>query len=223
MPWVFLTLMLANIVYFGWKFMEGTQPQLRTAERVVVQEGDRLQLLTERREVVVAEPEPQEEVPVPEVAAPAPQCFMVGPLPDAQVEAVAGRLKAKGFAVRNDQRKAKVKDYWVFLPAFTNRARAEERLRELRERGIESFIVTEGRFINAISLGHFSRRELAEAFRDKMLSVGVMAEFRELDVDVVERWLFVSPAGSRQDVRAIIEQEIARNRDLRRESAACEE
>lgn len=227
MPWIFLTLMLANIVYFGWKFMEGNQPQARPAEQVVVLEGERIQLLSERKEPVVAMPAEEEVVAdvesAPVIVAAAPQCFFVGPLGEQQVEPLATRMRGKGFAVRVDQRKAKVKDYWVFLPAFTSRAKAEERLRELRDRGVESFIVTEGRFINAISLGHFSKRELAESFRDKMQAAGVMVEFRELDQDAVERWLYLAPSLAKADLRAAVDQELARNRELRRENAACEE
>jgi len=77
MPWIFLTLMLANIVYFGWKFMEGTQPQARPAEQAVVLEGDRIQLLSERKELPAPiEPEgspsaaEDEQEPVVVAAAP---------------------------------------------------------------------------------------------------------------------------------------------------------
>lgn len=228
MPWIFLTLMLANIVYFGWKFMEGTQPQARPAEQAVVLEGDRIQLLSERKELPApiepeGSPSAAEDEQEPVVVAAAPQCFFVGPLGEQQVETLALKMRAKGFAARVEQRKAQAKDYWVFFPALTSRAKAEERLRELRARGIESFIVTEGRFINAISLGHFSRRELAESFRDKMMAAGVTVEFRELDVEGVERWLYLAPSSAKADLRAAVEQEIARSRELRRENAACEE
>mgnify|MGYP006364965737 FL=1 len=48
MPWIFLTLMLANIVYFGWSFINTSQAPARQLSVAVVQEGARIVLLNER-------------------------------------------------------------------------------------------------------------------------------------------------------------------------------
>lgn len=234
MPWIFLCLMLANAVYFGWKFMEGGQPQPRPALMEQAQQGERVLLLSERPVSVAespAEPEAdeaekdkEEAVAIPVVAAGTKQCFNIGPfVSEAVLQKWLEQARAQKFTIRVDKRKVDVKDYWVFVPAFTNRERAEERLRDLKSRGIEGFIVKEGVFINAISLNHFSRRDLAQSFLQKMQEAGVAVEFREISQSGTERWAYVMPGRSKADLRGAVDAFLSRQPDLKRENAACEE
>ena len=229
MPWIFLTLMLANIVYFGWSFISTGHTPVRTLSAPVVQQGERIILLHERKTVAevaassegdVVGDEPS-VVAAPE-AAPVVQCFTVGPFLTSSDGFVA-RMKGKGFSVRIEQRKAEGKDYWIYVPPFTNRGRAEEKLSELKAKGVESFIVSEGRFVNAISLGHFSKKELAQSFRDKMTAAGVVVEYREMASEGTVDWVYVAPAASKSDLRSTIDADLSRNDSLRRQGAACEE
>lgn len=229
MPWIFLTLMLANIVYFGWNFISTGQTPVRTLSAPVVQQGERIVLLHERKTVAEVAVTPEgdvigDESPVvaaPE-AAPVVQCFTVGPFLTSS-EGFVARMKGKGFTVRVEPRKAEGKDYWIYVPPFTNRGRAEEKLSELKAKGVESFIVNEGRFVNAISLGHFSKKELAQSFRDKMTAAGIVVEYREMASEGTVDWVYVAPAASKSDLRSTIEAELSRNDSLRRQVAACEE
>lgn len=229
MPWIFLTLMLANIVYFGWNFISANQAPVRVLSTPVQQEGRPIVLLAERRQEAPVEQEqtPEEEKEVvaqPVIEMPAEQCFNVGPFQSpASAEGFSVRMGGKGFLARVEQRKAEGKDYWIYVPPFTNRAKAEERLRELRSKGIESFIVGEGSFVNAISLGHFSKKELADAFRDKMTAAGVVAEYREMANEGRVSWVYVAPGARGRNLRGAVEGEILRNTSLRKEVAACEE
>lgn len=229
MPWIFLTLMLANIVYFGWSFISASQMPVRTLSAPMVQQGERIVLLHERKAVAevpaapggeaVAEESPAADAPE---AAPVVQCFTVGPFL-ASSDGFVARMKGKGFSVRVEPRKAEGKDYWIYVPPFTNRGRAEEKLSELRGKGVESFIVSEGRFVNAISLGHFSKKELAQSFRDKMTAAGIVVEYREMESEGTVEWVYVAPAASKSDLRSTIDAELSRNDSLRRQVAACEE
>lgn len=237
MPWIFLTLMLANVVYFGWNFMQAGQTESRPAAAMMAQEGARVLLLSERPAplvaavaggdgVVVAETTEVEPTPVPEVIGVkgAPQCYTVGPFTSSSMlMRFTERMKEKRFSLRVDERKVAAKDYWVYMPAFTNRVKADEKLRELRSMGVESFVVTEGSYINAISLGHFSRKELAQSFRDKMAASGLVVEYREVVESQVSKWVFLSPSRSKSNLRAVIDEELQRDKGLRREAAACEE
>jgi cell division protein FtsN len=234
MPWIFLTLMLANIVYFGWSFISVSQAPVRTLSVSVQQEGKPIVLLSERKQMPVTTPEAgkldQGETPLEKGAllavkeAPVAQCFNVGPFPSSVVaQGFGSNLSAKGFSVRIESRKAEGKDYWIYVPPFTNRAKAEERLRELRSKGVESFVVAEGAFVNAISLGHFSKKESAESFREKLLLAGVTAEYREMANTGAAGWVYAAPGSAKRDLKAAIEAEILRNPSLRKEAAACEE
>lgn len=230
MPWIFLCLILTNAVYFGWKFMEGTQPQARPLAAQSAQLGARLFLLSERPDLVPAmEPakasEPSEQVPVLIPASGSVmQCFNVGPFSVAGTwKQFAEPMRDKHFSMRVDERKVNGKDYWVFVPAFTNRERASERLRDIKARGIDGFVVKQGPFVNAISLNHFSRKDLAEAYLVKMQAAGVAVEYREITQVGSEQWLYLSPGQSKLNLRSAIDAQIEKSEGLKRENASCEE
>ncbi|MDI1300508.1 MAG: SPOR domain-containing protein [bacterium] len=228
MPWIFLCLMLTNAVYFGWKFMEGAQPQARPLAVESVQLGARLQLLSERPDLIPAPapapPDDKQSAVTAPVIVSAAQCFSVGPFsPGAGLSHFVEQMRGKRLFVRVDQRKVAGKDYWVFVPAFTNREKADERLRDLRGRGIDGFVVKEGVFVNAISLNHFSRKELAQAYLEKVRAAGVVVEYREIAQGGSEQWVYLSPGQSRANVRSLIDAQIAKSDGLRRENASCEE
>lgn len=229
MPWIFLTLMLANIVYFGWSFISASQAPVRVLSAPVQQEGKPIMLLAERKQSSMPDqelaPAAEPEIVAPPIMeAPAVQCFYVGPFTvPASAQALSASMSGKGFYVRIEQRKAEGRDYWIYVPPFTNRAKAEERLSELRSKGIESFIVGEGPFVNAISLGHFSKKELAESFRDKLAAAGVVAEYREMANEGRVSWIYAAPGRAKRDLRAAVEGELLRDPLLRKEVAACEE
>lgn len=230
MPWIFVCLMLANAVYFGWKFMEGTQPQSHSVAAEAVVAGATVQLLSEKPELLPPPVALTEEASAEEALAAAPvtgggpQCFNVGPfVADAGLQKFVGLMKDKGFSTRVDKRKVDGRDYWVFVPAFTNRDKAEEKLRDLKSRGIDGFVVKEGVFINAISLNHFSRKELAQAFLEKMQAAGVSVEYREISQSGVERWVYLAPARSKVDLRVTVDAQVSKQEGLKRENASCEE
>lgn len=226
-----MCLMAINAVFFGWKFMEGSEPQSTVKEKALPQMGARIQLLSESslprapapEAVAAATPGAEKpEVVLPE--APVRQCFNVGPFAnDAEARTFAGSLRSRHFAVRIDKRKVDVKDYWVFIPAFTNREKAEEKLRDIRSRGIQGFVVKEGMFVNAISLNHFSQKELAQAYLGKMRDSGVQVEFREMTSVGAEPWAYISPAQSRDDLRSVIDAYLTGRGGLKREITACED
>lgn len=225
-----MCLMAINAVFFGWKFMEGSAPQSTVKERALPQLGARIQLLSESAlprgsgpEAVAAAPAVEKsEQPVSE--APVRQCFNVGPfVTDADARSFASSMRSRHFVARIDKRKVDVKDYWVFIPAFTNREKADEKLRDIRSRGIAGFVVKDGMFVNAISLNHFSQKELAQAYLEKMRGAGVQVEFREMASVGAEPWTYISPAQSKDDLRAAIDAFLAGHSGLKREITACED
>lgn len=225
-----MCLMAINAVFFGWKFMEGSAPQSAVKQASVPQVGARIQLLSEATlpaapaAPVAAEAASEGEAAALVSEAPARQCFYVGPFgSDGEARSFASSMRGKRFVARIDKRKVDVKDYWVFIPAFTNRQKADEKIRELRSRGIQGFVVKDGMFVNAISLNHFSRKELAQAYLDKMREAGVQVEFREMTSVGAEPWAYVSPGQSKDDLRGTIDGFLAGHSGLKREITACED
>lgn len=230
MPWIFLCLMMINAVYFGWKFLEGQPSQaMQQVGGVSAQiDGAQVALLSERPSLVRQEKtegdSSAEVVAPPSVAAASlPSCFYVGPFgSDSAVKELGSLMESKGFEVRMESRKVEEKDFWVFIPPFTSREKAEERLRELRARGVEGFVVRSGVFINSISLNHFSKKELAMSFRQQMSSLGISVEYREIKRPGMEFWLYLASRQGAGGLRATIDESLRKNGELRREVAACE-
>lgn len=225
-----MCLMAINAVFFGWKFMEGSAPQSAIKQKSFPQVGARIQLLSEAKlpaapiAPAVAEGAAEGEAAPPVSDVPARQCFYVGPFgSDGEARSFASNMRGKRFVARLDKRKVDVKDYWVFIPAFTNRQKAEEKIRELRTRGIQGFVVKEGMFVNAVSLNHFSRKDLAQSYLDKMRDAGVPVEFREMTSVGAEPWAYVSPGQSKDDLRGTIDGFLGGHAGLKREITACED
>lgn len=239
MPWIFMCLMAINAVYFGWKFMEVSRPQAVVKERSLPQMGARVELLSESRLVQapapagVAEGGGAEAGPASGEGSAPPgevqtavqrQCFFVGPYArEGEARSFSSAMKAKQFHVRVEKRKVEVKDYWVFMPPFINRSRAEEKLRELKAQGVQGFIVKDGVFVNAVSLNHFSRPELAQDFLGKMKEKGITVEYRELSTPGAEFWTYVSPSQSQAEIKVVIDDYLASRDALRREITACDD
>ncbi len=69
--------------------------------------------------------------------------------------------------------------YWVFIPPAADRAEARRRVQALREAGVKDlWLMPEGEFRNAISLGLFSREEAARAHARELQEKGFDVEMR---------------------------------------------
>jgi hypothetical protein len=222
--------MLANAVYFGWKFLDGQSS--RAIQQIVGEpisvEGGQIVMLSERpapgqSNKAIVEPEDGANV-APTVALRAtPHCYLIGPFfADAAMSDFGARMKSRGAMVRTESRKVEEEDFWVFIPPFTSREKAEERLRELQSRGVEGFVVKNGVFANSISLNHFSKKELAMSFRQKMKLAGISVEYREIKRPGVQYWLYLALPEINGPLQADMDKYLENNDGLRREIAACE-
>jgi hypothetical protein len=57
--------------------------------------------------------------------------------------------------------------YWVYIPPVKKRAEVEQKIEELKARGVKDYFVVQekGQWLNAISLGVFKSKEAAQKFR----------------------------------------------------------
>lgn len=227
MPWIFLCLILLNGAYFAWQLTKASEPRQPVAVAAVEAGGARLALLSERSDLlaaaqtqpVVEDEQAEEPLPTPT----GPHCFSIGPFTSAgSAGQFAGRMQGQQLQARVDVLKADKVDYWVFLPAFNSREKAEARLRELKQKGVDSFIVNEAPYANAISLGHFSRRESADELRGRLQVAGISAEYRELTKPGEERWVYVAPGSGAAEVKTVVDASLGKFEGVRRQPAPCE-
>lgn len=186
MRWVFVGIVVLNVLYFGWKF---TADQMKPAREVAVEAEPvawpaGLQLVGEASPSALA----PAQAAVPSLPA---GCPAVGPFSD---EEDAGRTvdALDGAGLAATARALQLKDapvFWVYLPPFATRQAAMQRLRELHAKGIDSFVVGEGADANAISLGTFTSRDSALGVQSRMRTAGYGVEIREQVKDVRQLWV----------------------------------
>ncbi|KAF0801878.1 hypothetical protein A6D6_04220 [Alcanivorax xiamenensis] len=218
MRWVFYTLLVANLVYLGWHLTVDRLESPSSASRspstaALPTAADSLVLLSEQ-------PQPDKMTGVDPVSAQAALCTVVGPWSDSD-EARRARiqLRAAGLAGWVEPvRVEKDRLNWVYLPPFESRQRALEALNELQALGVDSFIVKEGEYANAISLGYFSNVESAEGLRTKMRNAGYPVFARETAREVTEYWIYLPPA---EEGGAALADFLVGNPEVGRDKSQC--
>ena len=165
-----LVLALANVVAFLWQQRE--RAALRAAEVPMAPDVPRLQLLAEARQAGVA----------------APACRAVAATGRDGARALARIARAAGLQAAVTRETArKLTGYWVYLPPFPDRATARKAVRRLAEAGVHDVQVLGGRRANAVSLGLFRNRALAERRRARVAALGYEPVIEPL-ARAAERW-----------------------------------
>jgi cell division septation protein DedD len=132
-----------------------------------------------------------EQVAVAAALAPSvPVCHMIGPLKELiSARQIKERLRALDISVHLYGIKVPGKpDYWVHLGPLRSRKEALDLLRELQSKKIDSFLITEGDLANGISLGFFTREDLARAVLEQRRELGYDAKIQSVQRFSEELW-----------------------------------
>jgi len=123
------------------------------------------------------------------------QCELVGPISmadNSQLTRIREMLYSKGISTQIKEVSVSGRsDYWVYLPPEISRERAVLKLRELKGKKIDSFIIPEGLLLNGISLGVFDIHENAEKRQRELSDMGYAPEISENTNKYKEGWLLV--------------------------------
>lgn len=199
MKWLLALLLLLNLVlYLLWGPYDLALPQAVAPGNdaagkglTLLAEVDRARLSPPRESppapTAAAARGPAEAPPAlpqqPAEAAPAPAlrgtrvaiCYTVGTLQDRLLaDRVAQELRRAGIraTLRAEERRGDLSGYWVLLPQQAGQAEAQALVGKLQERGIDSFVVSAGEYRNAVSLGFFHGRDLAEQLETRIRALG---------------------------------------------------
>ncbi|MCY3812093.1 MAG: hypothetical protein OXH15_09880 [Gammaproteobacteria bacterium] len=117
-----------------------------------------------------APPEPRSQPPTAQRRT----CVALGPFDTLEeVNAIGQRIvSAGGEAAVVEEAEAGEPDYFVYVEPAASRALAHRTWRELVAQGIDAFVIPRGERENGVSVGVFSRRELAEAQHDRVSELG---------------------------------------------------
>jgi hypothetical protein len=179
MKWIVGLLLLANLALFGW--MRWGSMLTVDVDAVSVQaalNADKIKLLplhsasapaasgvalTLSPPVVSAVP----VVPALDKSAKAANCAEWGEFSGDDLVRAQQALDALKLGDKLSLRSAEQDHgYWVYIPPVKNRAQAEQKIAELKARGVKDYFVVQekGRWLNAISLGVFKSKEAAQKF-----------------------------------------------------------
>lgn len=122
------------------------------------------------RSTTPAPPEPRPRAP----AAQRRTCVALGPFDTLEeVTAIGERIiSAGGETAVVEETEVGEPDYFVYVEPAASRALAHRTWRELVAQGVDAFVIPRGERENGVSVGVFSRRELAEAQHDRVSELG---------------------------------------------------
>ena len=194
MKWIIYLLLLANLAVFVWHFQWGGKPtvspvslprEVEAAPRLVLRGERDLQ----RAAAAVGTPDT-----APGVAgqASSPQCYTLGPFARSKVAAEAARrLEVLGIESRPRVASDSSRDgYWVLIPPAASRAEARASVQRLKDKGVKDYFrVATGDWENAVSLGVFSRPDLAQRRLAEIKALGFAARIEQVELPKREYWL----------------------------------
>jgi len=120
-------------------------------------------------------------------------CVEIGSIPTVEIaRQVSQRLISRNIPNEIYEKEVIVSvDYWVIIPPKPSEKQALRLLRQLQLANIDSYIVTQGEYANAISLGLFTVKASAYRVRDKMVESGFNTIVQEIQRPQKMFWLSV--------------------------------
>ena len=184
MKWIIYTLLLTNLAFGLWHYRS---VELTNQQAPVDEDNLRLVLLKEYR----AQQEQVSEEPSSEEFTKS-RCNTLGPFKNKKAaNTIRGELGSLGIkAERRMSKDNKRKGYWVLIPPEKTRKQAREHIKELKQKNVKDyFLVVTGEQTNAVSLGVFSKSDLAQRRYEQIKELGFQIKIRQVDLPLREYWL----------------------------------
>lgn len=182
---LFWILLLCNAIFFVAMRWGGLPPPGgQTAPAQPALHEEKIRLLGAQQSASATPPPASAVSPAPSSHAPdttppappaaeqnASACFEWGDFSGADLMRATSALSALPLGEKLSQRQIEHSaSYWVYIPPLKNKAAVNQKIAQLKARGIEEYFVVqdEGRWSNAISLGIFKTQEAAQGFLDNL-------------------------------------------------------
>ncbi len=185
MKWAIYILLLVNL---GFGLLHYRSVVISNDSTPANDDNLRLVLL---KEYLEQENQPQTDAVLDDVIAVA-RCNTIGPFKSKKTaNIIRKKLVELGLsAERRMSKDNKRKGFWVMIPPAETRKAAKKSVRELKKKEIvDYFLVVTGEQTNAVSLGVFSRSDLAQRRYDEILGLGFEVKIRQVDLPLREYWL----------------------------------
>ena len=120
------------------------------------------------------------------------KCFTIGPFREEQAitsfqSEIKDKVKKTGVRERVEKQHWR---YWVFLPSQSSRAKAVTLAADLAKKGLKDYyVIARGEFKNAVSLGHFKDKSLAENRFALIKKMGYTPKMNAIEKEFTLYWL----------------------------------
>jgi len=213
---ILLTLVFLNILYFGWKFTQQDHVDEAVSKSILGdQEVPQLVLVTEKKGSKKSKPGLK--------ATPIALCPEIGPFVDKpsallfatelQIAGIVTRLKSKNNI--NDLK------YWVYLPISGGKKTAMLKLNDLREKQIESYLITKGELRGQVSLGVFNNLESANGLQSKLDALGIGTRLHKLSQRAKLFWLSVEADNLNDEQEQVLKEALDKQSEIKVVQSAC--
>lgn len=197
MRYIFFTLLAANLLYFVYAdFLAGRQTVHSVQSATEPPRPDTIYLLSENGDARNAGNEQLDMVignAVRKEADSTGDCLAIGPFDDIfSGQAVVKQLQSLDIAaeLRAIDHATGQSDYRVLIPPAASLQDAFRKLRELKSRKIDSYVITQGEYALGISLGVFASQDAADKMRAAREQEGYEAKVAEIPRLTREFWIF---------------------------------
>ena len=168
----------------------GDRPTVASQRPVREPTADPAALVAPTSSTELAKAKPAETKPAKTGPAKTNTCWLLGPIKEEiSRKQLLNRMAALDIELQLQQVEMEGRpSYWVHLPPQVTRKAAVKLLRELQNKNIDSFLITEGELANGISLGLFTQKPLAEKIRDQRQRQGYKPQIKFEPRTRVETW-----------------------------------
>ncbi len=200
MRWIFITLIVINGLYLGWElWSQNAGSTLAVNPGADTGDGQRLVLLSETSKLTKSGSVVGGEVTGDE-------CFLVGPVSGlAKAEQLVAGLQAQGYkAAFEEAENVEAIQFWVLVPPADDKSEALRTLKSLQALKIDSYLLSSGEFVNAISLGVFNEERSARILRNKIMDEGFDAEIHRKTQTIRDYLVQIEPIQSFENTKKTV-------------------
>ncbi len=226
MRWLIFFLLVLNVLVFAWfTFQDDQKNQLlakaeqtqfdfsKTSPLVLLGEVPKTELVA--RDKRLALPEPEEVVES--------DCALVGPFPElVSAKQALYRLEQSGLKVKVASiDKALPPVHWVYIKPQKTRKHALAILKDLQSKKVDSFLMADGEYTNAISLGVFSNIESAKDIIVEREKQGYMVELAVRERNKTAYWLVLDQENTQGWQDHFLDKLKTENSDVKKQEKSC--
>ncbi len=227
MRWIFITLVLINLGYFGFHYLyDDSQRPAKIAINGFEEDVELIYLLSENSNDSLQKQEMDLVItnPVREAIEGDKNCLAIGPFSDlVSGQNVSDRLSAVDLSVelKAIDKATGENDYRVMIPPVSSLQEAFRKLRELKFQDIDSYVITQGKDALGISLGVYSSVDAASRMQTELKDAGYETDIVDIPTRTREFWIF-APVGQIKEMNERVWQSILENHPgLERQPKHC--